>query len=114
MSIEAASALSALQPASTEATSPAQSTRSVGSITGAGAAGAADGPDFGSVLAEITATGLRTVETGEAAAIAGIQGDASVQKVVEAVMSAEQTLQTAIAIRDKVVAAYQEISRMAI
>ena len=28
-------------------------------------------------------------------------------------MSAEQTLQAAIAIRDKVVAAYQEISRMA-
>ncbi|HWT29666.1 MAG TPA: flagellar hook-basal body complex protein FliE, partial [Propylenella sp.] len=28
--------------------------------------------------------------------------------------SAEQSLQTAIAIRDKVVAAYQEISRMAI
>jgi len=34
--------------------------------------------------------------------------------VVEAVMSAEQSLQTAVAIRDKVVAAYQEIVRMAI
>jgi flagellar hook-basal body complex protein FliE len=33
--------------------------------------------------------------------------------VVEAVMSTEQTLQAAIAIRDKVVAAYQELSRMA-
>ena len=39
-------------------------------------------------------------------------GKASVQQVVEAVMSAEQTLQGAIAIRDKVVAAYLEISRM--
>jgi flagellar hook-basal body complex protein FliE len=29
-------------------------------------------------------------------------------------MSAEQSLQTAMAVRDKVVAAYQEISRMAI
>ena len=36
------------------------------------------------------------------------------QQVVEAVMSAEQTLQAAIAIRDKVVTAYLEISRMAI
>ena len=43
-----------------------------------------------------------------------MQGKAAVQEVVEAVMSAEQTLQSAIAIRDKVVAAYQEISRMAI
>jgi flagellar hook-basal body complex protein FliE len=34
--------------------------------------------------------------------------------VVEHVMSAEQSLQTAIAIRDKVVSAYQEISRMPI
>ena len=42
------------------------------------------------------------------------QGQASVQQVVEAVMSAEQTLQGAIAIRDKVVAAYLEISRMQI
>ena len=36
------------------------------------------------------------------------------QQVVAAVMSTEQTLQAAIAVRDKVVAAYQEISRMAI
>jgi flagellar hook-basal body complex protein FliE len=33
---------------------------------------------------------------------------------VEAVMSAEKSLQTALAVRDKVVNAYQEISRMAI
>ena len=43
-----------------------------------------------------------------------LQGKASVQQVVEAVMSAERQLQTAIAVRDKVVAAYLEISRMAI
>jgi flagellar hook-basal body complex protein FliE len=33
---------------------------------------------------------------------------------VESVMAAEQSLQTAVAIRDKVVAAYLEISRMTI
>jgi flagellar hook-basal body complex protein FliE len=54
------------------------------------------------------------VKNGEAAAIAGVDGQASVQQVVEAVMQAESTLQTAIAIRDKVVSAYQEISRMTI
>jgi flagellar hook-basal body complex protein FliE len=37
-----------------------------------------------------------------------------VQQVVEAVMAAEQTLQSSIAIRDKVVAAYLEVSRMQI
>jgi flagellar hook-basal body complex protein FliE len=43
-----------------------------------------------------------------------MQGKMPVQQVVEAVLSAEQSLQTAIAVRDKVVAAYQEISHMAI
>ena len=43
-----------------------------------------------------------------------INGNASTQAVVDAVMNAERTLTTAVAIRDKVVAAYQELSRMAI
>jgi flagellar hook-basal body complex protein FliE len=37
-----------------------------------------------------------------------------VQQVAEQVMSAEQTLQSAIVVRDKVVAAYLELSRMQI
>jgi hypothetical protein len=36
----------------------------------------------------------RRLRAGEAASIAGIQGKASTQQVVEAVMSAEQSLQT--------------------
>jgi flagellar hook-basal body complex protein FliE len=70
--------------------------------------------DFGQVLAQMSGNAVNTLKTGEATAIEGLQGNAPVQDVVQAVMSAEQTLQTAIAIRDKVVAAYQEITRMAI
>ncbi|HZH52851.1 MAG TPA: flagellar hook-basal body complex protein FliE [Microvirga sp.] len=72
------------------------------------------GADFGDVMLQMAANATQTLKAGEATAISGIQGKASVQQVVEAVMAAEQTLQTAIAIRDKVVAAYLEISRMAI
>lgn len=72
------------------------------------------GGDFGSVLSEIAGDAMNTVRAGEAAAIQGIGGSMGLQEVVSAIMSAEQTLQTAIAIRDKVVSAYQEISRMAI
>jgi len=79
-----------------------------GQVTGAVEA------SFSDVMAQVTTSAVDTMKAGEAASIAGIQGKASVQQVVEAVMSAEQTLQTAIAIRDKVVAAYQEIARMAI
>ena len=64
------------------------------------------GYDPGSAIADLRA--------GEAASIAGMEGKMSVQQVVEAVMSAEKSLQTALAVRDKVVSAYQEIGRMAI
>lgn len=69
---------------------------------------------FLDTMAQVASSAIDTLKTGEASSIAGIQGKASVQQVAEAVMAAEQTLQTAIAIRDKVVAAYQEIARMAI
>ena len=70
--------------------------------------------DFSTMLARMSSDAVDNLKAGEASAISGLQGKMSVQQVVEAVMSAEQTLQTAIAVRDKVVAAYQEISRMAI
>ncbi len=78
------------------------------------AAGAVAGSDFSQVLANVATDAIGTVRAGEATAISGIEGKASIQSVVAAVMAAEQTLQAAVSIRDKVVSAYQEISRMAI
>ena len=69
---------------------------------------------FDGVMEQVAADAIGTLKTGEAASIASIQGKVSAQRVVEAVMSAEQTLQVAVAVRDKVVQAYQEVSRMAI
>ncbi|WP_414473330.1 flagellar hook-basal body complex protein FliE [Microvirga sp. M2] len=69
---------------------------------------------FLDTMAQVASSAIDTLKAGEASSISGIQSKASVQQVAEAVMAAEQTLQTAIAIRDKVVAAYQEIARMAI
>ena len=70
--------------------------------------------DFSEVLSSLAASATATMKTGEAMSLAGMQGKVSTQEVVSAVMDAEQTLQTAIAIRDKAVAAYLELSRMAI
>lgn len=70
--------------------------------------------DFSQVLAQASAGAVDTIKQGEAMSIGGIEGKVSAQQVVESVMSAEQTLQMVIAIRDKVVAAYQQISQMAI
>jgi len=88
----------------------------VGSTVAPAAPSAASrvGDDFGSVLANIGGNAVQTLKTSEATAISGLEGKASVQEVVSAVMTAEQTLQAALAIRDKVVQAYQEIARMQI
>lgn len=73
-----------------------------------------DGASFSEMMSSVSQEAIDRLKQGEAASIAGVDGEASVQQVVEAVMAAEQSLQTAIAIRDKVVQAYQEISRMTI
>ncbi|MEX6504966.1 flagellar hook-basal body complex protein FliE [Jiella sp. M17.18] len=77
-------------------------------------AGPSTHTDFGAMLSQMATEAVNTIKTGEATSIKGINGEASTQSVVEAVMSAERTLQTAVAIRDKAVSAYLELSRMAI
>jgi flagellar hook-basal body complex protein FliE len=94
----------------------------VGGAAGTGAptaspptsAAAAPQADFGETLASMAADAISTIKAGETTATAGMKGQASLQQVVQAVMMAEQTLQTVVAVRDKVVGAYQEISRMQI
>jgi flagellar hook-basal body complex protein FliE len=96
------------------AISGAGSIRGPEATTKSGAAASSGGADFSKVLADVMAGTVDALKTGEANAVAGVNGDRSVQEVVDAVLGAEQALQTAIAIRDKLVAAYQEISRMGI
>jgi flagellar hook-basal body complex protein FliE len=68
---------------------------------------------FDSILAGV-GKAVDSVKAAEAASISGVEGKVAVQEVVEAVMSAEQSLKTALAIRDKLVSAYQAVSQMAI
>jgi flagellar hook-basal body complex protein FliE len=69
---------------------------------------------FDSVMKQVTTDAIGTLKAGESASISAIQGKESTRRVVEALMSAEQALQTAVAVRDKVVQAYQEVVRMSI
>ncbi|UPK37324.1 flagellar hook-basal body complex protein FliE [Bradyrhizobium sp. 186] len=73
-----------------------------------------DGVGFDSVMKQVTTDTIGTLKAGEAASISAMQGKESTRRVVEALMSAEQALQTAVAVRDKVVQAYQEVVRMSI
>ncbi|MBC8130926.1 MAG: flagellar hook-basal body complex protein FliE [Rhizobiaceae bacterium] len=86
---------------------------STGLSSGVGAA-ASGQPGFAEVMSKVASDAIGTMKNAEAVSVQGINGQASTQAVVDAVMNAERTLNTAVAVRDKVVAAYQELSRMAI
>jgi flagellar hook-basal body complex protein FliE len=83
------------------------------SVAAPSAAASTTGPSFSEMLGQIINAGVNTIQGGESAAIQGMTGAAPPFKVVEAVMDAQRTLQEGLAIRDKVVSAYQEIARMA-
>ena len=72
------------------------------------------GASFQDALKQVAADSVQTLSHAEAMSVQGLTGKAQTREVVDAVMQAEQTLQTAIAIRDKIVTAYLEISRMQI
>jgi flagellar hook-basal body complex protein FliE len=78
------------------------------------AAAPTEGPSFEQALAQVIGSAIDTLQTGEAVAIQGVGGAVAPMKVVESVMAAQRSLQTVLAIRDKAVAAYQEIARMTI
>lgn len=78
------------------------------------AADAPERPDFGALVKAAVAETDASLRAGERAAASVAAGDASLVDVVTAVSAAEVTLETAIAIRNKVVEAYQEIMRMPI
>jgi flagellar hook-basal body complex protein FliE len=71
-------------------------------------------PSFGQVLEQVSFEAVQSLRGAEATSIAALQGQVSTLEVVEAIKSAEQALQTATAVRDKIVQAYQDVSRMTI
>ncbi len=79
-----------------------------------GVGGDETGSGFGALLDQLATQTAQSLRAGEATAGAAVNGAASAQDVVEKVMAAEQSLQIAIGIRDKIVSAYSEISRMTI
>ena len=94
----------------------------IGSAQGPGAPaalqpspGAAGGiGSFGDVLERTVQGGLQQIRAADTASQQGLTGQAGATEVVLAVAKAELALQTAVAVRDRVVAAYQEVMRMPI
>ncbi|MDS7596164.1 flagellar hook-basal body complex protein FliE [Agrobacterium tumefaciens] len=72
------------------------------------------GMSFASVLGNMSVDAMNSLKKAEVSSFEGIQGKANTREVVDAMLSAEQSLQTAIAIRDKIVSAYLDITKMQI
>jgi flagellar hook-basal body complex protein FliE len=101
----APSAATAAYQAIAKLGSPAAST------AGTGSAGM---PNFSDFLSGAVKDATQTMQQGEQMAAKQAAGKADIVDVVSAVNSAELTLDTVVAVRDKVIAAYQSIMQMPI
>lgn len=75
---------------------------------------AAPKADFAGMLEDAAKNVAETLHESERQSIRAAAGTADINEVVAAVSRAEITLQTVVAVRDKVLQAYQEILRMPI
>ena len=97
------------------ATNAYQAAAKLGSGAESGSAGPMQGPgSFTDALSHAVKDAMGTMHTGEIAAAQGAAGQGDVVQVVNAVTAAELTLETVVAIRDKVISAYQDIMKMPI
>ena len=74
----------------------------------------APGASFSDALASAVKDATTSLRVGEAASAQGATGKGDVVQVVNAVTAAELTLETVVAIRDRVINAYQDIMKMPI
>ncbi len=74
--------------------------------------GDGDGVSFSDFLKKTAADSIDTLKTGETMSAKAVTGEADLTDVVGAVTAAELTLQTVVAVRDRLIGAYQEIMRM--
>jgi flagellar hook-basal body complex protein FliE len=72
------------------------------------------GATFADFMGNLGTAFVDNLKTAETKSTDGMLGKASVREVVESVMTADQTLQTAMAFRDKIVSAYLEVIKMPI
>lgn len=82
--------------------------------TGGSSATGTNDLSFSSLVSENAGRMVETLRNAEQLSVEALQGKGDMRQVVDAVMTAEQALQTSIAIRDKIVTAFLEVSRMAI
>lgn len=92
----------------------ASSASSAASVFGSSptGSGTSTGASFSEVFSNMAVDAANSLKSAEAISFDGITGKADTREVVDAVLQAQQSLQTAIAFRDKLVSAYLDITKM--
>ena len=72
------------------------------------------GPSFADLLQDVATQSVDSMRAGETASLQAAGRQAELVDVVTAVTNAEVSLQTVVAVRDRVIQAYQDIVRMPI
>jgi flagellar hook-basal body complex protein FliE len=93
---------------------PASPATAVQAYQAADSSAAPGAGDFGGVLARAMDGLVQAGHAADAQSVAALSGGGNITDVVTAVSKAELALQTTVAIRDRVVQAYQDIMRMPI
>ncbi len=95
---------------------PAQVAAAYRSTGGAAepAAAASGGGGFGAALQRAVEGAMEAGHAADAGGVRALTGQGGVSDVVLALSRAELALQTAVAVRDRVVSAYQDVMRMPI
>jgi flagellar hook-basal body complex protein FliE len=101
-----------MAPLSVGAAAAAALYRTAGSPAAAEAEGS--GAGFGAALQRALQQGVDLGRSSDAAATQALAGQGGITDVVMAVSRAELALQTAVAVRDRMVSAYQDVMRMPI
>jgi flagellar hook-basal body complex protein FliE len=70
--------------------------------------------DFAGMVGDAAKSALQTMRQGEQVTARGVAGKADVQQVVQALSNAEVTMQAVVAVRDKVLGAYNDIMHMSV
>ena len=90
------------------------SAQSASGVSGIGGVGGAGGSAFADMVKGAIENTVQSSKAAESQMAAQVQGKAELVDVVTAVAAAEASLETVMAVRDQVIAAYQEIMRMPI
>ena len=72
------------------------------------------GPSIAAALGDMATDAIDTLRTAETAASGAMTGEVTTREAVDRVMEAERTLRAAVAVRDKLVAGWLDVSRMQI